>query len=385
MKTRFFILGMTLLSYGVNFSIAQTKTISYQELPTASGNPTGSGMFLGASMTSASITITFSGPSDRWIALGFGSFMDPTDVLIYSGGKTGATHTVDWFDYYNSATNAAGVNIDATQNWSITSNTVASGVRTVVATRTLSTGDPNDVAILYNAANLNVVWARGASASYTISNHGTTNRASGITLPWSIPDVTAPTLAATSALSPTDNSTGVAVSSNLTATFSENIQAGTGLIEVFLSSGTLVEAYDVTNSANLSFSGATVTINPTNNLLNLTDYYITIGPTAINDLAGNAFTGISDNSTWNFTTALDASSSLEDLMQTNIVRVQDKNVLILFDGAKELLVKIYDAQGKMLSESVNQKIIDLSKEKNGIYLLSIVVDGQPFQTRILLN
>jgi hypothetical protein len=39
----------------------------------------------------------------------------------------------------------------------------------------------------------------------------------------------------------------------------------------------------------------------------------------------------------------------------------------------------------MVSESVNQKIIDLSKEKNGIYLLSIVVDGQPFQTRILLN
>ena len=101
---------------------------------------------------------------DRWIARGFGSLMRPTDVLIYSGGKTGATHAVDWFDYYNSAGTAIGVNKDATQNWTITSNTVTSGQRTVIATRSLSTGDANDVAMLYSATNLNVVWARGATA-----------------------------------------------------------------------------------------------------------------------------------------------------------------------------------------------------------------------------
>jgi hypothetical protein len=99
MKSTVFLLNFFLLVFGATSLLAQTKTITYQELPDAAGNATGSGIFLGASMTSTTLTITFSGPSDRWIALGFGSLMFPTDVLIYSGGKTGATHPVDWFDY----------------------------------------------------------------------------------------------------------------------------------------------------------------------------------------------------------------------------------------------------------------------------------------------
>jgi hypothetical protein len=251
MKTKLLFLSAFLSVFGIHQSISQTKTIAYQELPNALGNATGSGMFLGASMTSTDITVTFTGPSDRWIALGFGSFMNPTDVLIYSGGKTGATHAVDWFDYYNSTGNAAGVNKDATQNWTITSNTVTSGQRTVIATRALNTGDANDVALLYSAANLNVVWARGATASYTIANHGTTNRAAGIVLPWALPDATNPTLAVFSALSPADNATGVVIGTNLTATFSENVQVGTGLIKLYESAGTLVESFDVTSSLSL--------------------------------------------------------------------------------------------------------------------------------------
>lgn len=384
MKTKFLCLSAFLCACGINLSIAQTKTIAYQELPNALGNATGSGMFLGATMTTTDITVTFTGPSDRWIALGFGSFMDPTDVLMYSGGKSGATHAVDWFDYYNSASNAAGVNKDATQNWTITSNTVTAGQRTVTATRVLNTADANDVAFTYSAANLNVVWARGGTASYTIANHGSSNRAAGIVLPWTLPDATNPTLAVSSALSPADNATGVVVGTNLTATFSENVQVGTGFIKLYESAGTLVESFDVTSSTGISVSGATITINPSATLSFSTSYYCTIDNGAIVDLASNPFAGFTDNSTWNFTTEANSASTLE-LGDLNYVQVKDKHVIINLDGSSDFSVKIFDAQGKLVSETKNQKMIDLTREHNGVYLMTILVGQKTVQTRFLID
>ena len=310
--------------------------------------------------------------------------MAPTDVLMYSGGKTGATHAVDWFDYYNNSTNATGVNKDATQNWTITSNTVTSGQRTVVATRALNTADANDLALLYSAANLRVVWARGGTASYTIANHGSSNRAAGIVLPWTLPDATNPTLATSSALSPADNATGVLVSTNVTATFSENVQFGTGLIRLYESTGTLAESFDVTSSTAISVSGATVTINPTANLAYSTSYYCTIDNGAIVDLASNPYAGFSDNSTWNFTTEANSASTLE-LGEMNYVQVKDKHVMIMLDGSSDFSVNIFDAQGKLVSNTKNQKMIDLSKEENGVYLMNIVFGQQTVQTRFLLD
>jgi len=384
MKIKSLCLSAFLCILGIHLSIAQTKTIAYQELPNALGNATGSGMFLGAEMTSTDVTVTFTGPADRWIALGLGSFMDPTDVLMYSGGKTGATHAVDWFDYYNSAGNAAGVNKDATQNWTITSNTVTSGQRTVVATRVLNTSDANDVTLAYSASNLNVVWARGGTASFTIANHGSSNRAAGIVLPWTLPDATNPTLAVSSALSPADDATGVVISTNLTATFSENVQFGTGLIRLYESTGTLVESFDVTSSSAISISGATVTINPSANLTYSTAYYCTIDNGAIVDLASNSYTGFSDNSTWNFSTEANSASTME-LGELNYVQVKEKQVIINLDGSNDFSVKIFDAQGKLVSNTKNQKTIDLSRENNGVYLMNILVGEQTVQTRFLLD
>ena len=163
---------------------SQIKTIPYQALPTAAGTTVGSTMFFGASMSTSTITITFTGPSDRYIALGLGTFMNPTDALIYTVGKPGAFHALGWNDYYVSSGNINGVNNDVNQDWTILSNTVASGQRTVVASRALSTGDANDAIVSYTAASLGVVWARNATADYTIAYHGNTNRAFNIILPW---------------------------------------------------------------------------------------------------------------------------------------------------------------------------------------------------------
>ena len=175
------------LLLGTFFSQAQTKTIAYQELKSASGASTGSGIFFGASMTPDSITITFAGPSSKWIGLGFGSFMGGSDALIYtsSGG------TQDWWDYFMGSTSSSSVVKDAQQDWKIKSNIVSGSLRTLVASRKLNTGDAKDAVINYNAASINLIWGRGSTASYVLADHKGSNRAYGIVLNWVNTDISA--------------------------------------------------------------------------------------------------------------------------------------------------------------------------------------------------
>lgn len=107
-------------------------------------------------------------------------------------------------------------------------------------------------------------------------------------------DTEAPTLSSTS---PADDAGAVAVKSNISLTFSEDIQAGKGNI-------TLHKASDDSEvSTDVSFSDDTVTLNPTTDLLDATGYYVQVAVPAIEDLSGNAYAGIDDKTTFNFTTA----------------------------------------------------------------------------------
>ncbi|MBE9491023.1 MAG: Ig-like domain-containing protein, partial [Bacteroidetes bacterium] len=101
--------------------------------------------------------------------------------------------------------------------------------------------------------------------------------------------------------SPADNATGVDVNTDFTINFNENVQIGTGSIFVKISSsGTTLYEIDVSS---VSITGNTVTFTLPDNLFILTNYFITIDPTAFSDLAGNDYAGISTNIAWNFTTA----------------------------------------------------------------------------------
>jgi methionine-rich copper-binding protein CopC len=102
---------------------------------------------------------------------------------------------------------------------------------------------------------------------------------------------------------PSDNGFMMAVSNNITLNFSEAIVKGTGLIELYRANGTLVQSFDVVSSGLVTGWGtANLTINPTNNLLASTGYYIKIASTAVKDTTGNAYAGISDATTLNFRT-----------------------------------------------------------------------------------
>jgi methionine-rich copper-binding protein CopC len=102
-----------------------------------------------------------------------------------------------------------------------------------------------------------------------------------------------------SSSSPADNATAVAVGSNIVLTFSENVAAGTG--NIVISDGTDTRTIAV-GDAQVSISGATVTINPTADLNPNSTYYVQMASGVITSSTSTPFAGISDTTTLNFTT-----------------------------------------------------------------------------------
>lgn len=100
-------------------------------------------------------------------------------------------------------------------------------------------------------------------------------------------------------LSPANNATDVARATNPFMRFSENVKKGTGNISIV--SGSSTQTFDVNDAGRVSISGSTVTIYTPSSLSYNTNYYITVADGAIVDMVGNAFAGISDSTTWNFT------------------------------------------------------------------------------------
>ena len=120
---------------------------------------------------STNVTMTITGPSLRWFALGFGAvnMANGTDVVgVHSAGA------LPNFDA--KLTGNLAPFTDTQQNWTITSDQVASGVRTIIATRALNTGDANDYIFTATTGSLSLIWARGSSNTFSYAYHGNTNR-----------------------------------------------------------------------------------------------------------------------------------------------------------------------------------------------------------------
>ncbi|MFM9004510.1 MAG: LamG-like jellyroll fold domain-containing protein, partial [Flavobacteriales bacterium] len=117
------------------------------------------------------VTLTLTGPSGRWFSLGFNatSMTNGTDVVgVHSAG------TLSAFDCQLTGFSAPVT--DAQQNWTITSDVVNAGTRTIIATRALNTGDANDYVFPASPTAISLIWARSASPTFSYSYHGSTNR-----------------------------------------------------------------------------------------------------------------------------------------------------------------------------------------------------------------
>lgn len=119
-------------------------------------------------VTSSLVTLTLIGPSTDWLGVAFNAqSMNNigSDVVIFDG-----TNMTD------RTFNGIGATppLDANQNWTVTSNSITAGVRTVVATRARDTGDANDYVFSATAQPINLAWAH-RPGSLAIGYHGSGN------------------------------------------------------------------------------------------------------------------------------------------------------------------------------------------------------------------
>ncbi len=115
-----------------------------------------------------------------------------------------------------------------------------------------------------------------------------------------VTDVKVPILLGTS--TPTDNSSGVRYNTHLTLIFNEYVDTQSGNIYIKKSSDNSTVQIIAINSSAVTGNGTTTLMVNLNDLMSNNGYYVQIDNTAIYDLAGNAYAGINDTTTWNFTT-----------------------------------------------------------------------------------
>lgn len=134
----------------ISVSEAQTKstgTITLNSLMTVK---------IDKNASTSLVTVTLTGPSDRWFAIGlnyFGGMAAGIDCLYYT-----TTFVDGIINGYQEPT------ADAVNNWSVSSNAVLGSTRTLVLTRNF-VGGAGDYNFVYNDDALNIIWSYGSSSS----------------------------------------------------------------------------------------------------------------------------------------------------------------------------------------------------------------------------
>ncbi len=113
-------------------------------------------------------------------------------------------------------------------------------------------------------------------------------------------DTTDPAL---QSLTPVDNETNFSPISVFLMTFNQLVDVETGNITIKKTSDdSTVETISVSGGLVTGTGTTIITIDPSTNLSDLTEYYILVDATAFDDAAGNSYAGISSTTAWSFTT-----------------------------------------------------------------------------------
>lgn len=117
------------------------------------------------------VTLTQIMPSNRWYSLAFnngGSMEGPADIVAFINTTNISDRTLAGFQVPPA---------DEVQSWTTISNTVVGSTRTVVSTRVLNTGEPDDYVFSASAGSINLACSRASSASFSLGPHGGTANA----------------------------------------------------------------------------------------------------------------------------------------------------------------------------------------------------------------
>ncbi len=159
----------------------------------------------------------------------------------------------------------------------------------------------NSTAVTYSITGLNIpanaeFMIRWEDIDHSGSDHGLS--IDDFTIEANPVDLIPPTA---TTLTPANDATNIAVNLTSSITFSEDVVKGSGNIVLKKSSDNSIVRTIAVNDAILS--GRTLSVALTNLQIN-TAYYLEVAAAAVTDLEGNAFAGISGNSTWAFTTGI---------------------------------------------------------------------------------
>ncbi|MBP6912589.1 MAG: Ig-like domain-containing protein [Candidatus Pacebacteria bacterium] len=113
-------------------------------------------------------------------------------------------------------------------------------------------------------------------------------------------DTADPTL---QSFAPADNETNFSPISVFLMVFNEAVDVETGNITIKKTSDdSTVETISVSGGLVTGTGTSTITIDPSTDLSDLTEYYILVDDTAFDDAAGNSYAGVSSTTAWSFTT-----------------------------------------------------------------------------------
>ena len=156
------IVLLALLFIGHNLVNAQTKSTGVVVIPSS-----GMSVKFDLNQANTTVTMTLTGPSDRWFGIQFGDFANGEgmatgqDLVYYNG-----TNLVD-----ASFNGIGALPTNDTNNWTVTSNTVATGTRTIIATRAFNTGSTSDYAFDIANSSVDIVWAKRGLAGFSFGSH----------------------------------------------------------------------------------------------------------------------------------------------------------------------------------------------------------------------
>ena len=121
-------------------------------------------------------------------------------------------------------------------------------------------------------------------------------------------DVANPTLTSST---PANNATDIAINSNIVLNFSETVTVASGNITIKKSSDdSTVEQINISGGQVTGSNSTQLTVNPSSDLAEGTEFYIQIDTTAIVDTSSNAYAGINDTTTLSFTTSDNTNPTL---------------------------------------------------------------------------
>ncbi|WP_298519496.1 T9SS type A sorting domain-containing protein [uncultured Kordia sp.] len=125
------------------------------------------------------VTMTLIGPSNVWLGVAPG--VSAGNMMGNAGDDVVVYNSIGLQDRNMLAGNGQP-NLDASQDWTITSNTTLIGVRTIVATRAINTGDANDYIFPTATGPIPLLWAKGGGLTFGYHTGGRGGTVANLTL-----------------------------------------------------------------------------------------------------------------------------------------------------------------------------------------------------------